>query len=349
MGKIRLLDLSPPELAKFMGFLGERPFRAKQIAAWLFRKGATSFSEMTDISQRARDLIKERADIAPLLSPLEIVKAPDLTRKILWLAPDGQKFESVLIPQNDHLTLCLSTQVGCQMGCQFCRTGEMGYVRDLSPGEILGQILGVKKLLTAKERLTNLVFMGMGEPLLNLEPVTKSLAIISSPDYLALAGKRISISTVGIVPGIEALGQSSLDFGLTVSLGAPTDELRDQLMPINRKYPLAALKKALAAYPLKRGRRLTIAYILLKGINDGPSEALALSRYLAGLKTKINLIPFNPWPNSPFERPSEETIQKFWRTLYDKGHTVIVRWSKGEEIAGACGQLAGQTSGQIGG
>jgi 23S rRNA (adenine2503-C2)-methyltransferase len=340
-----LLDLSPAELGELALSLGEKPYRAEQLLAWLFRRGAQSWNEMTDVARASRERLAAVAEIGPLLTPLETAEDPDGARKILWRAPDGAKIESVLIPERDHLTLCLSTQVGCALQCRFCRTGDLGFKRDLSQGEILGQALGARKLLRPGENLKNLVFMGMGEPLLALGPVLRALAIFSSPKCLALAGKRISVSTAGIVPGLTRLAKSDLNFGLTVSLGAPTDELRDQIMPINRQYPLAALKKALVAYPLKRGRRLTIAYVLLKGVNDGPAEALALNRYLAGLKVKINLIPFNPWPGAPFERPAREAIEKFWRVLYDKGHTVIVRWSKGGEIAGACGQLAGREAG----
>jgi 23S rRNA (adenine2503-C2)-methyltransferase len=345
LAKKRLLDLSPTDLQELVLELGEKPYRAEQLAAWLFRRGAESWATMTDISARSRERLAEISDIAPILKPLEIAEADDGARKILWAAPDEAKIESVIIPERDHVTLCLSTQVGCQLKCRFCRTGDLGFTRDLSQGEILGQIFGAKKLLKPEEKLTNIVFMGMGEPLLTLDSVLGALAILTSPKYLALSGKHISLSTAGLVPGLEILAKSGLDFGLTISLGAPTDELRDQIMPINQKYPLKELKKALAAYPLRKGRRLTIAYILLKGINDSPAEALSLSRYLTGLKAKINLIPFNPWPGAPFERPSEAAIQKFWQILFDKRHTVMIRWSKGGKVAGACGQLAGQKAG----
>ncbi|MDR1577944.1 MAG: 23S rRNA (adenine(2503)-C(2))-methyltransferase RlmN [Deltaproteobacteria bacterium] len=340
--KKRLLDLSPEDLQELVVSLGEKPYRGEQLAVWLFRRGTERWASMTDISVASRDKLAAIADLGPILTPLEIAVASDGTRKILWSAPDQAKIESVLIPERDHLTLCISTQVGCQLKCRFCRTGEMGFARDLSQGEILGQILGVKKLLTPREKLTNIVFMGMGEPGLALEPVMGTLAILTSPRYLALSGRHISLSTAGVIPALKKLGESGLDFGLTISLGAPTDELRDKIMPINRQYPLKDLKKALAAYPLRKGRRITIAYILLKNVNDSPAEALALSHYVTGLKTKINLIPFNPWPGAPFERPSDVTINNFWRILYDKRHTVMIRWSKGGEIAGACGQLAGE-------
>jgi 23S rRNA (adenine2503-C2)-methyltransferase len=340
--KKKLLDLSLGEIQDLILALGEKPYRATQLGAWLFRRGAEDLANMTDIATATRARLAQVAELAPRLTLLETARASDQTRKILWAAEDGARLESVLIPEKDHLTLCLSCQVGCRLGCRFCRTGDLGFQRDLSQGEILSQILGARKLLGPAERLTNLVFMGMGEPLLNLKEVTRSLALITSPQGLAMAGKHLSLSTVGVIPGLYRLAESQLNFGLTISLGAPTDEIRDQIMPINRQYPLADLKKALAAFPLRKGRRLTIAYILLKGVNDSPREALALSRYLTGLKTKINLIPFNPWPGAPFERPDLATIELFWRTLRDKHHTVIIRWSKGADVAGACGQLAGQ-------
>jgi 23S rRNA (adenine2503-C2)-methyltransferase len=231
--------------------------------------------------------------------------------------------------------------VGCALGCLFCRTGTLGFTRDLTSGEILGQVLGARRLLRPGEKLTNLVFMGMGEPLLNPEAVLRSLHILNAPDFLALGKKRISLSTAGIVPGLESLGAGP-EIGLTVSLAAPEDELRDRLMPINRRYPLAELKKALAAWPLTRGRRLTIAYVLLKGVNDGPELAVKLSRYLTGLKVKINLIPFNPWPGAPFETPDPAAVAEFQAVLIQKGHTAPVRWSKGGGVSAACGQLAAQ-------
>jgi 23S rRNA (adenine2503-C2)-methyltransferase len=297
---------------------------------------------MTDIAKATRARLAEVVDPKPLLRLKETAKSPDGSVKRLWATKDDLLVESVLIPEKDHATLCLSSQAGCRLGCRFCATGALGFKRDLTRGEILSQALLAKGQEPFEAKPTNLVFMGMGEPLLNLGAVLGALEILTSPKHLAISGRRVSISTVGIPAAIQRLGQSPLNFGLTVSLGAPTNPLRDQLMPINREHPLEALKAALAAYPLRRGRRITVAYVLLKGVNDSQSEALALSRYLSGLKTKINLIPFNPWPGAPFERPGEEAIEKFRRTLAEKNHTVIVRWSKGLEVGAACGQLAGQ-------
>jgi len=335
---LNLLDLSPTELAELCLALGEKAYRGKQLAAWLFRKGALDFDQMTDIAKSARRKLAEVGRIYHL-NPLEVAE-DESARKILWGLADGQTVESVLIREKDHLTLCLSSQAGCALGCRFCRTGTLGLTRNLTQGEILGQIIGAQKMVEEGEQLTNLVFMGMGEPLLNRENVMRSLAVITDPELMAVGKRHISLSTVGIVPELPRLAQGP-EVGLTISLSAPDDELRDRLMPINKKYPLAELKKALMAWPLAQGRRITIAYVLLAGINDRPEQAAALSRFLSGLKVKINLIPFNPWPGAPFRPPRPEAVENFRQVLSAKNHTVIVRWSKGGGVAAACGQLAG--------
>ena len=333
-----LLNLTPAEITDLCLSLGEKSYRGRQVAAWIFRRGATSFEDMTDLGKEARARLAASARITP--PAIVDVAEDDEARKILWGLEDGRKVESVLIRERDHLTLCLSSQVGCALGCRFCRTGTMGFIRNLSSGEILGQILGARALVGESEKLSNLVFMGMGEPLLNRAEVMRALSVITDPDYLAVAQKHISLSTVGIVPELPLLAQGP-NIGLTISLSAPDDRLRDEIMPINRKYPLAELKKALQAWPLAHGRRLTIAYVLLKGVNDHPRQATDLSRFLTGLKVKINLIPFNPWPGAPFEAPTIAAVEKFKQTLAAKHHTVIVRWSKGRKVSAACGQLAG--------
>ncbi len=337
-----LLDMSQPEMAGFCRALGEKPYRARQLAAWLFRQGIDDFEQMTDISKATR---RKLAESSRLYRPaiLEIAE-DDEVKKILWQLHDGRTVESVLIRERDHLTLCLSSQVGCALGCRFCCTGTMGFIRNLGQAEILGQILGARSLAGKGENLTNLVFMGMGEPLLNRANVVKSLEIITDPDLMAVGKKHISLSTVGIVPELAALAQGP-EVGLTVSLSAPNDELRSRIMPINDKYPLARLKEALRAWPLAHGRRITIAYVLLKGLNDSPALAKELSSFVSGLKAKINLIPFNPWPGAPFEAPDPETVERFKNVLVAKNHTVIVRWSKGGKVSAACGQLSGRHSG----
>ena len=336
-----LLDLTPDEITGLCLSLGEKPYRGRQVAAWVFRRGVTSFEEMTDIGKDSRRRLSDAARITPL-SILEVAEDRE-AKKILWGLSDGQKVESVLINERDHQTLCLSSQVGCALGCRFCRTGTLGFSRDLTSGEILGQIMGARALIRDAEKLTNLVFMGMGEPLLNREQVVRSLSLITDPDYLAVGKKHISLSTVGIIPELPRLA-SGPEVGLTISLSAPNDQLRDQIMPVNKKYPLGELKKALTAWPLAHGRRLTIAYVLLKGVNDRPELASELSRFLTGLKVKINLIPFNPWPGAPYEAPAIAAVEKFKDVLTAKNHTVIVRWSKGGKVSAACGQLAGAAS-----
>ena len=332
-----LPDLRPEELAELCARWGEKPWRGRQLAVWLFRRGASDWDQMTDLAQKFRLKLAERTRLA--WPSLEAVTEDREAAKLLWRLPDGLKVESVLIRERDHLTLCLSSQAGCALGCLFCRTGTLGFTRNLTSGEILGQVLGARRLVRPGENLTNLVFMGMGEPLLNPEAVLKSLAVINDPDFLALGKRRVSLSTAGIVPGLAALPP---DIGLTVSLAAPEDGLRDRLMPINRKYPLAELKKALAARPLGRGRRLTIAYVLLKEVNDAPALAVKLNRFLAGLKVKINLIPFNSWPGAPFEAPDPSAVAEFQAVLIQKGHTATVRLSKGVNLSAACGQLAAE-------
>lgn len=339
LSRPNLLDMTPAELAALCQSLGEKPYRGRQLAAWIFRLGVTDFSLMTDISLMTRQKLAEVSRISPL-EVLEVA-ADDEADKILWGLEDGQTVESVLIRERDHLTLCLSSQVGCALGCRFCRTGTMGFIRNLTPGEIVGQILGANKLAGNEGPITNLVFMGMGEPLLNRANVMKSLEIINDSDLLAIAGKHISLSTVGVAPELALLAQWP-NIGLTISLSAADDKLRDEIMPINKKYPLAELKKALSAWPLKHGRRITVAYVLLKGVNDSPDQARALSRFLTGLKVKINLIPFNPWPGAPYEAPSVAAVEAFKNVLVDKNYTAMIRWSKGRKVSAACGQLSGQ-------
>ena len=334
-----LLDMNPDQLSDFCRDLGEKPYRGQQLAAWLFRQGVDDFELMTDISKSIRRKLAEAARIyRPAV--LEIAEDEEV-QKILWRLEDGKTVESVLIRERDHLTLCLSSQVGCALGCRFCRTGTLGLTRNLSPAEIIGQILGARRLVKDEEKISNLVFMGMGEPLLNRENVVKSLEIINDPDLMAVGKKHISLSTVGIVPELPRLAEGP-QAGLTISLSAPNDALRDRIMPINKKYPLAELKEALKAWPLPHGRRITIAYVLLKGVNDSPDLARELSSFLSGLKVKINLIPFNPWPEAPFEAPGREAVERFRDVLVGKNHTVIVRWSKGNKVSAACGQLSGQ-------
>jgi 23S rRNA (adenine2503-C2)-methyltransferase len=339
-GKVHLKDKSPSWIADFMTQLGQKSYRGEQISSWLFKRGGTDFAEMTDISKATRDIISRVCSVSPLLS---LVKDEDDglgARRFLWRLTDGQLVESVLLKELGHYTLCVSSQVGCRMGCRFCRTGTLGFRRNLSQGEIIEQITGIKKLTGSKCNITNIDFMGMGEPLDNADNVLSSLNLIVSPKYLAISANRVSLSTVGVIPEIIRLTEAGgLKGGLTISLGSADNKTRDNLMPANKKWPLEALKEALTLYPLTHGRRLTFAYVLLSGINDSPAQAKKLTSFLSGLKTKINLIPFNPWPKAPFKRPTDQAVEAFQAILADKYHTVLIRDTKGASINAACGLL----------
>jgi 23S rRNA (adenine2503-C2)-methyltransferase len=339
-----LRDLSLDELAEFMAELGEKPFRARQAAKWLYQYGRTDFEDMTDLSKALRGRLADLARISlPRLAAMQ--RSEDGTRKLLFELDDGLRIESVIIPERDHLTLCVSSQAGCAMGCRFCRTASLGFKRNLTQAEIVGQFLTARETAGDQERLTNLVFMGMGEPLANRRNVVRALKILTEPGLTGISKRHISVSTVGLVPEIPKLGDE-ITIGLTVSLNAPNDRIRNRLMPVNRKYGMSELHKALAAFPLPRGRRITIAYVLLAGINDAPEHAAELSRYLHGLRVKINLIPFNAYPGAEFEGPGDEIVTRFQEILVAKNHTVIVRKSKGRDISAACGQLAGEHAGK---
>lgn len=339
MEKLNLYDLTFEEMISFVAGLGEKPYRAGQIMAWLYRRGLAGFQDMRDLSAAAREKLALNSVLTlPELAGLK-TDPEDGARKMLWRLSDGAVVESVLMPEKGHYTVCLSSQVGCALGCRFCRTGLLGFRRNLRPSEILGQFLGAQRLVEPRRPLTNAVFMGMGEPLLNRGNLVRALGVITDPRLIALGKKHISVSTVGIVPEMARLARET-DVCLTISLSAPTDSLRDQIMPINKKYPLAELKRALLAYPLPRGRRFTIAYVLLGGLNDSLAEARQLVAFLHGLKVKINLIPFNPWPGAPFEAPPEGRVTAFRDFLNAKHHTAMIRRSKGGRVGGACGQLA---------
>jgi 23S rRNA (adenine2503-C2)-methyltransferase len=332
------MDLA--ELEAFAASLGEKPFRARQVRKWLYNRGVGDASEMTDLSKPLRGRLAESAAISrPDL--VEVRTSEDGSQKFLWRLEDGTRVESVLIPERDHLTLCLSSQVGCAMGCRFCRTAELGFTRDLTQAEILNQVLGVRERLPAGPPLKNLVFMGMGEPLANLENVVRALRILTEPGLMGFSRRHMSVSTVGLVPELARLAEQ-VTVGLTVSLNAADDETRSRLMPVNQRYNLEELHRALAAFPLPSRRMITIAYVLLAGVNDTTRHARDLIRFVHGLRVKINLIPFNPFPGAAFETPSEETVQAFQEVLIKARLTVIVRASKGRDIAAACGQLAGQ-------
>lgn len=315
-------------------------FRGRQLFRRLWRPGFSDFDEMTDLSRDLREEIASQGLLTRLSLATERCSV-DGTRKFAWRLPDGMVIESVLIPERDHWTLCLSTQVGCAMGCAFCHTARMGFHRQLPPSEIAGQVLAAVEHTGERERLRNLVFMGMGEPLANYDNVMKALAILTDDLGLNFSVRRITLSTCGLIPQMLRLGEES-DVGLAISLHAPNDEIRTRLMPINRRYPLADLIEASLRYRLPRRRRITFEYMLIAGINDSLEHAKALARLLRAIPAKVNLIPFNEGPGLPLKRSADAQILAFQKVLTDAQYTAIIRKSKGVDIAAACGQLCAE-------
>jgi 23S rRNA (adenine2503-C2)-methyltransferase len=339
---VNLLDLELPELEELLARLGHKPFRARQLWQWLWQKNAATFEEMTNLSKDLRAQLAAAAAIRPPRIA-DARASSDGTVKLLLRLGDGEVVETVLIPEKDHYTQCLSTQAGCAMGCTFCSTGRMGLVRNMTMAEIVGQVLVGRRRLAETGvalPLRNLVFMGMGEPLMNTRELLRALRTLSHPLGLDFSPRRMTVSTCGLPAGMRELGASGLA-SLAVSLHAPTQELRAQLMPAAAKVPLHELIDALKDYPLKNRQRITFEYILLKGVNDTPEHARQLVRLLSHLKCKINLIAFNaPRDGSgPYQAPGPERILAFEKALWDKNITVILRKSKGADIAAACGQL----------
>ncbi len=333
-----LRDLSAYQVQELMVGLGEKPFRARQLLGWLYAKGARRIDDMTDLSKALRARLAGAARLADL-TPAKVQVSADGTRKLLFVLADGARIESVLIPEEDHSTLCVSSQAGCRQACAFCRTASLGLMRNLAPSEITGQVLAARRLAEAARPLTNLVFMGMGEPLDNLDNLLVGLSHILGDHGLAMSQRKVTVSTVGLVDALPRLGRES-DCSLAVSLNAPNDELRSRLMPVNRRFGLAELHGALAAFPLKPTRRVTLEYVLLAGVNDRPEHARQLARWVHGLRVKVNLIPFNPHPGSRFAAPDPADVERFQKELIDRHLTALLRRPRGTDIAAACGQLA---------
>lgn len=321
-----------------MHTLGEKPFRARQLFRHLYARNISSWSQCTDLARTFRAQLEFGAAI-DALAVSRIDEAPDGTRKYLFRLHDGNFIETVLIPDEPRCTLCVSTQVGCALGCKFCLTGSLGFKRNLDTAEIVDQVCRVLKDPALGPRINSLVFMGMGEPLANYEQVVRAIRIITDPNGLMFSHRRVTLSTVGLVPQMRLLGMET-PVNLAVSLHAADDKLRDELMPVNRTYPLSELMKACREYPLPPRKRITFEYILLSGVNDSPRRARELVRILDGVRAKVNLIAFNPYPGSPYRRPSEETILGFQDVLRKANLTAIIRKSRGNEISAACGQLS---------
>lgn len=349
-----LLGLTADELAALMADWGEKPYHGHQLYGALYRRRQLDPGSMTDLSKSLRRKLANCTITLPRLQRRQ--RAADGTEKYLLELRDGEKIECVLIPERSRNTLCISTQAGCPLDCRFCLTAMLGFRRNLDPAEILGQILyvlGDKNLVMnsaadgSRPALTNLVLMGMGEPLLNLENVLKSLIILADPRGLALSPRRITLSTVGLVPQMRKLAQAPVVPNLAVSLSATTDEVRDRLMPINRRYPIDAILQACADFPLKRNQRVTFEYVLMDGVNDSDDDARRLVKLLANLRSKVNLLPLNPGNANGLRPSSPQRVNRFRELLTGKGLPAHVRKPRGMEIQAACGQLhlaAGQSS-----
>ena len=339
-----LIGLDGAALADLLATLGADPpgLRARQLEHWLYQRGAASFAAMTTLPAGLRAILAERCDIArPEVATAQ--RSADGTRKWLLRFADGQEVETVFIPEADRGALCVSTQVGCSLTCSFCHTGTMPLVRNLGAGEILQQLLLARDDLDDwpssrhDRRLTNIVVMGMGEPLLNYANIVRALRRAADPDGLAFPLRKITLSTSGVVPRIDDLGRE-LPVGLAISLHAVRDELRDELVPLNRKWNIEALLAACRRYPVK-GRAITFEYVMLQGVNDSDAEARELVRLLDGIDAKVNLIPFNPWPGAPYACSSNNRIRAFAAIVEAAGYPSPVRTPRGRDILAACGQL----------
>lgn len=326
--------------------LGLEGYRARQVKQWLFQKDVVSFDLMSNISKKYQQLLDERYFI-PKLPVLIQQKSSDGTLKFLFKLDDGEKIESVWIPAENRRTVCVSTQVGCGMACDFCLTGEMGLKRNLNIYEIIEQIGAIKRSLPEDEKITNLVFMGMGEPLANTKNLYPALEILLDPECYNFSRQHITVSTSGLAPEIEKFGDKT-PVKLAISLNATNDEVRDIVMPINKKFNLEKLLAACKKMKLPKRNRITFEYVMLHGVNDTMEDAKRLVKILSELKAKINLLPFNEYPGSPYKRPPDEWVKKFQKYLLDRHFVAVVRRSRGRDILGACGQLATHEKGLVG-
>jgi 23S rRNA (adenine2503-C2)-methyltransferase len=336
-----LLGTSEKKLSDYFVQWNEKPYRVHQVFTWLYHRGVRDFDLMTNLSKSLRQLLSEKFYIS-LPRILKKLSSEDGTIKYLFELEDGSTIESVWMPSEQRKTLCISTQVGCRLACSFCKTGTLGLKRNLTADEIIGQFIKVNEDLPEKDRVTNVVIMGMGEPLDNYQPVVDALRLMVSPQALKISTRKITLSTSGLVDKIKNFQEENIHVNLAISLNATLDEVRDKIMPINKKYPIDILMEALREYPLKPTRKLTFEYVLLAGINDTDEDAKRLARLLKGIPSKINLIPFNHYESSDYYPPSEDRISSFQNYLLSKHYSVFVRKNRGTDILGACGQLAAQ-------
>jgi len=343
--KVNLFDHDRQGLRELFAQLGEKPYRAEQVMKWVYHRHVTDFADMTDVGKALREKLAAAIEIVP---PRILFEKPSADGTHKWLlGMDGSNaIETVFIPDKGRGTLCVSSQVGCGLNCQFCSTATQGFNRNLSTAEIIGQAwIAARHLGNVphhQRKLTNVVMMGMGEPLLNFDNVVRAMSVMRDDLGLGLANKRVTLSTAGLVPMIDRLAEES-DVSLAVSLHAPNDELRTELVPLNRKYPIAELMAACARYAERKKRELiTFEYTMMKGINDQPEHARQLIKLMRRLPSKVNLIPFNPFPGTRYERSEESVIRQFQKTLLDAGVLTMVRRTRGDDIDAACGQLKGQ-------
>jgi 23S rRNA (adenine2503-C2)-methyltransferase len=337
-------ELDPTELSEFISSCGQPPYRLHQIYQWLYKEGIDSFEKMLNLPKSFREKLKDHFFISfPRVA--EVLTSEDGTQKFLFSLKDGVMIETVIIRDKGRLTLCLSTQAGCRQGCRFCLTGKMEFYRSLRHHEISDQVLAISNLLRPK-KITHLVLMGMGEPLDNYVQTIRAAKTLIDPERGSFHPRRITLSTVGVVPGIYKLGKEKLGIKLAVSLNAPTDKIRNALMPVNRTYPLSDLVECLRNYPLPPGQKITIEYCLIRGLNDSQNCAASLASLLQCLKgrVKVNLIPYNENPVLPFQSSTMESLDRFQTCLVKKGILAFIRKSKGREILAACGQLGYQSN-----
>ncbi|HEY0419685.1 MAG TPA: 23S rRNA (adenine(2503)-C(2))-methyltransferase RlmN [Acetobacteraceae bacterium] len=347
-GRRELVGLSREELGEAMAGIGEKPFRAKQVWHWIYHQGVTDFARMSSIAKPMQEKLAEHFVVGRPEAAV-VQTSEDETRKFLFRFRDGQEAETVYIPDRheDRGAVCISSQVGCTLSCKFCHTGTQALVRNLGAAEIVGQFMAARDSYgewpspkgETPRLLSTIVLMGMGEPLYNYENVAKAMTIVMDNEGIGLSRRRITLSTSGVVPMMDRAG-TELGVNLAVSLHAVRDELRDEIVPLNRKYPIAEVLAACRRYPAaSNARRITFEYVMLKGVNDSEADARELVRLIAGIPAKVNLIPFNPWPGSPYETSSNSAIDRFSRIVMDAGFSSPVRAPRGRDILAACGQL----------
>ncbi len=336
-----LKSLTFNQLSNLITALGWEDYRAQQIFSWIWQKGITDINQMTNLSKQKRELLKKDYYISAL-KLIEHKQALDGTQKFLFELKDGNKIESVYIPEGKRRTVCVSVQVGCPLQCAICYTGKIGFIRNLKFYEIVDQLVQVQ--LLTKERITNVVFMGMGEPFLNYDESLKAIEVINSDFGLNIGARHITISSVGIVERIYDFVEFPLQVKLAISLNATSDKIRNKIMPINKRYPLEKLFSAIRYYTSKKKKRVTFEYVLIKDVNDRPQDIIRLQKLIGKIPCKINIIPFNPFPGSLYQSPSLEETKTFVEKLYPKLLCVTIRKSKGTDILAACGQLAGKTN-----